>query len=184
MIMRGEGILKKAMLITGTGAVLNIILDPIMIIIMKNQGKGVEGAAYAAGTNFGAKQYDRVKQVTKAFIIGATVIGLIFYVPIQLAPGTILSWFIKDKDIVSQGVTDFRILFSTYILLGFVLMVITLMQSLGKVPLAIILPQIGGLGIDGVFLAPAVTDLLVLVLAIVMLAGEFHNISQLAKQKK
>ena len=200
MIMRGEGILKKAMLITGTGAVLNIILDPIMIIIMKNQGKGVEGAAYAAGTNFGAKQYDRVKQVTKAFIIGATVIGLIFYVPIQLAPGTILSWFIKDKDIVSQGVTDFRILFSTYILLGFVLMVITLMQSLGKaskasvlvlmrqiilfVPLAIILPQIGGLGIDGVFLGPAVTDLLVLVLAIVMLAGEFHNISQLAKQKK
>ena len=99
MIMRGEGILKKAMLITGTGAVLNIILDPIMIIIMKNQGKGVEGAAYAAGTNFGAKQYDRVKQVTKAFIIGATVIGLIFYVPIQLAPGTILSWFIKDKDL-------------------------------------------------------------------------------------
>lgn len=29
MVMRGEGILKKAMLITGTGAVLNIILDPI-----------------------------------------------------------------------------------------------------------------------------------------------------------
>ena len=47
MIMRGEGILKKAMLITGTGAVLNIILDPIMITIMKNQGQGVEGAAYA-----------------------------------------------------------------------------------------------------------------------------------------
>jgi len=47
MIMRGEGILKKAMLITGTGAVLNIILDPIMITIMKSQGQGVEGAAYA-----------------------------------------------------------------------------------------------------------------------------------------
>ena len=76
--------------------------------------------------------------------------------------------------IVSQGVTDFRILFSTYIVLGFVLMVITLMQSLGKaskasilvlmrqiilfVPLAIFLPKVGGLGIDGVFLAPAVTE--------------------------
>ena len=34
MIMRGEGILKKAMLITGTGAVLNIILDPVMITAM------------------------------------------------------------------------------------------------------------------------------------------------------
>lgn len=128
------------------------------------------------------------------------MIGLIFYIPIQLFPGTILSWFIKDKGIVSQGVTDFRILFSTYILLGFVLMVITLMQSLGKaskasilvlmrqiilfVPLAIILPKIGGLGINGVFLAPAVTDLIVLVLAIVMLAGEFRNISRLATQEK
>ena len=47
MIMRGEGILKKAMLITGTGAVLNIILDPIMIMAMSDQGKGIEGAAYA-----------------------------------------------------------------------------------------------------------------------------------------
>lgn len=299
MIMRGEGILKKAMLITGTGAVLNIILDPIMITIMKSCGQGVEGAAYAtviaqivtaaitlryflkkskivrihkirvesslipeifgvgfsamlmqvmtlvqqttlynvaakhggetwqiilgaalsiqsftlipmwgasqgfqpaAGTNFGAKQYDRVKKVTRAFIIGATVIGLIFYIPIQLFSGTILSWFIKDEGIVSQGVTDFRILFSTYILLGFVLMVITLMQSLGKaskasilvlmrqiilfVPLAIILPQIGGLGINGVFLAPAVTDLIVLFLAVVMLVGEFRNISRLAAEEK
>ncbi len=299
MIMRGEGILKKAMLITGTGAVLNIILDPVMISLMKTWGNGVEGAAYAtvisqivtatitlwyflkkskmvrihkirvegsllseifgvgvsamlmqvmtlvqqtvlynvasryggetwqiilgaalsiqsftliplwgmsqgfqpaAGTNFGAKQYDRVKQMTKSFSIGATALSLIFYVPIQLAPGTILSWFIKDKDIVGQGVADFRILFSTYILLGFVLMVITLMQSLGKaskasilvmmrqivlfVPLAILLPMVGGLGIDGVFLAPALTDLVVMVLAVFLLMGEFRNISKLASQRK
>lgn len=299
MIMRGEGILKKAMLITGTGAVLNTILDPVMISLMKTWGNGVEGAAYAtvisqivtatitlwyflkkskmvrihkirvegsllseifgvgvsamlmqvmtlvqqtvlynvasryggetwqiilgaalsiqsftliplwgmsqgfqpaAGTNFGAKQYDRVKQMTKSFSIGATALSLIFYVPIQLAPGTILSWFIKDKDIVGQGVADFRILFSTYILLGFVLMVITLMQSLGKaskasilvmmrqivlfVPLAILLPMVGGLGIDGVFLAPALTDLVVMVLAVFLLMGEFRNISKLASQRK
>lgn len=297
MIMRGEGILKKAMLITGTGSVLNIILDPIMITAMSAQGQGIEGAAYAtvasqiitaaitlwyfvakskvvrihgirletsliseilgvgfsamlmqvmtmvqqttlyhvaarhggdtwqiilsaalsiqsftmiplwgasqgfqpaAGTNYGAKQYGRVKHITKVFMIGVTVFSLIFYIPIQLAPKTILSWFIKDIGIVSQGVTDFRILFSTYILLGFVLMVITLMQSLGKaskasvlvmmrqiilfVPLAILLPQIGSLGVHGVFLAPAATDLIILILAIVLLTGEFRNISKLAAQ--
>ena len=127
------------------------------------------------------------------------MIGLVFYIPSQLAPGTILSWFIKDADIVSQGVADFRILFSTYILLGFVLMVITLMQSMGKaskasilvlmrqiilfVPLAVFLPQFGGLGIDGVFLAPAVTDLIILGLSIVMLAGEFRGISKMEEVK-
>ncbi len=157
-----------------------------------------QGFQPAAGTNYGAKQYDRVKHITRVFMIGVTVFRLIFYIPIQLAPKTILSWFIKDAGIVSQGVADFRILFSTYILLGFVLMVITLMQSLGKaskasvlvmmrqiilfVPLAILLPQIGGLGVHGVFLAPAVTDLIILVLAVVMLAGEFRNISKLATQ--
>ena len=299
MIMRGEGVLKKAMLITGTGAVLNMILDPIIITILNAKGQGIEGAAYAtvasqmitaaitlwyfvtkskvvrihgirletsliseilgvgfsamlmqvmtmvqqttlyhvaarhggdtwqiilaaalsiqsftmiplwgagqgfqpaAGTNYGAKQYDRVKRISKVFMLGVTVLSLIFYIPIQLAPKTILSWFIKDAGIVSRGVTDFRILFSTYILLGFVLMVITLMQSLGKaskasvlvlmrqiilfVPLTILLPRVGSLGVHGVFLAPAVTDLIIFVLAIVMLAGEFRSISRLAAQKK
>lgn len=47
MILRGEGILKKAMLITGTGAVLNIVLDPVLIVLLRASGRGVEGAAYA-----------------------------------------------------------------------------------------------------------------------------------------
>ena len=43
MVMRGEGLMKKAMLIMGLGAFLNIILDPI---IMKLMGKyAIEGAA-------------------------------------------------------------------------------------------------------------------------------------------
>ena len=299
MVMRGEGILKRAMMITGTGAVLNIILDPIMITLLKAQGQGVEGAAYAtiisqfvtasitlwyflkksnmvrihavriegslfgeifgvgfsamlmqvmtlvqqtvlynvssqhggeswqiilgaalrvqsfafiplcgmsqgfqpaAGTNFGAKQYDRVKQITKIFTLGATVLTLIFYIPIQLAPNTVLSWFITDAAIVEQGVTDFRILFSTYVLLGFLIIVITLMQSLGKaskasvlvmlrqlvlfIPLAIILPKIGGMGVMGVFLAPALTDLIVVILAIIMVVSEFSNMTKLAAQEK
>lgn len=177
------------------GAALSI--QSFTMIPLWGAGQGFQPAA---GTNYGAKQYDRVKQITRAFMIGVTVLSLIFYIPIQLAPKTILSWFIKDAEIVSQGVRDFRILFSTYIVLGFVLMVITLMQSLGKaskasvlvlmrqiilfVPLAILLPQIGGLGVHGVFLAPAVTDLIILALAIVMLAGEFRNLSNLAAQAR
>ncbi len=43
MVMRGEGLLKKAMLIMGIGAVLNILLDPVLILALKT----VEGAAYA-----------------------------------------------------------------------------------------------------------------------------------------
>ena len=299
MIMRGEGLLKKAMVFSASSAVLNIILDPILISLLQPNGMGIDGAAYAtifsqfiyaaamlwhfkaksqnvrihgvriekslvseifgvgfsamlmqvmtlvqqtvlynvashhggeswqiilgaalstqsfafiplwgmsqgfqpaAGTNFGAKQYDRVKQVTKGFIVGATVLTLIFYIPIQFAPATLLSWFIKDADLVSQGVAPFRILFSTYILLGFLIMAITLMQSLGKaskasvlvmlrqivlfIPLAIIMPMIGGLGVTGVFVAPALTDLIVVVLAIFMVVSVFKDLTKQAAQSK
>lgn len=299
MIMRGEGLLKKAMVFSAGSAIMNIILDPILISVLHPYGMGIEGAAYATiisqfayaaamlwhfaaksknvrihgvriekslvseifgvgfsamlmqvmtlvqqtvlynvasryggdswqiilgaalstqsfafiplwgmsqgfqpavGTNFGAKEYGRVKQVTKGFIIGATVLTLIFYIPIQFAPATLLSWFIKDTSLVSQGVTPFRILFSTYILLGFLIMAITLMQSLGKaskasvlvmlrqivlfIPLAIIMPMIGDLGVTGVFVAPALTDLVVVVLAIFMVASVFRDLTKQAAQDK
>lgn len=299
MIMRGEGLLKKAMVFSASSAILNIILDPILISLLNPHGMGIDGAAYAtilsqfiyaaamlwhfkaksknvrihgvriekslaseifgvgfsamlmqvmtlvqqtvlynvasryggdswqiilgaalstqsfafiplwgmsqgfqpaAGTNYGAKQYDRVKQVTKGFIIGATILTLIFYIPIQLAPATLLSWFIKDESLASQGVAPFRILFSTYVLLGFLIMAITLMQSLGKaskasvlvmlrqivlfIPLAIIMPMIGGLGITGVFVAPALTDLVVVILAVFMVASVFKDLTKQAAQSR
>jgi len=47
MVIRGEGQLKKAMTIIASGAILNIILDPIFITILEPHGMGIEAAAYA-----------------------------------------------------------------------------------------------------------------------------------------
>lgn len=47
MVIRGEGQLKKAMTIIASGAILNIILDPIFITILNPYGMGIEAAAYA-----------------------------------------------------------------------------------------------------------------------------------------
>lgn len=294
MIMRGEGILKKAMMITGTGAVLNLILAPIMIFILNKSGHGVEGSAYATiiaqfvtaiitiyhfkkkskvvkinkirleksllepilgvgfsamlmqvmtlvqqtvlyniasqyggnrwqiilgaalrlqsfafiplwgisqgfqpavGTNYGAKQYGRVKKITLGFILGATALALLFYLPVELNPRAVLSMFITDQSIVSQGVKDLRIIFSTYIVLGFLITIITLFQSLGNavkasvlvvlrqiaffIPLVIIMPQINDLGIHGVFIAPALTDGIICLMSIFMTIAEFSKMSKL-----
>lgn len=46
MVIRGEGQLKKAMTIIASGAILNIILDPIFITVLKPYGLGIEAAAY------------------------------------------------------------------------------------------------------------------------------------------
>lgn len=290
MVIRGEGQLKKAMTIIASGAILNIILDPIFITILKPYGMGIEAAAYAtilsqfiqatvtlwyfkkkspnvkigriridgtllpqvlsvgvsallmqvltlvqqtviyrvasiyggetsqlllgaalrfwnfsfvplwgisqgfqpaAGTNYGAKDYDRVKKLTGVFITAATVLSLVFYIPVELFPDKILSMFLTTPGIAESGATNFRIMFSTYILQGSFLIAVTLFQSLGKanratwlvlfrqiilfIPLCVVLPMVGGMGIRGVWLAIALTDAILVVITIAMMLSEFRK---------
>lgn len=288
MVMRGEGKLKKSMLIMGGGALVNIILDPVLLYAMDS----VDGAAYAtiiaqviqalltlfyflkqsenvkihkigfnkiimtevlavgvsamlmqvlqmvqqtvmyrvaqkwggsewqtilgaslslqafsfiplwgisqgfqpaAGTNYGAKKYDRVKKFMAVFTIAATILSLIFYIPVMLAPKTMLEMFIPDNPAtVEMGAEMLRLFFSTYITYGFVIMSITLFQALGKasrasvitllrsaiifIPLAFILPRIGGLGVHGLFLTPVVTDIIVLVITILFVSAAIKKL--------
>lgn len=288
MVIRGEGQLKKAMTIIASGAILNIVLDPIFITLLNPYGMGIEAAAYAtvlsqfiqaavtlwyfekksphvkigriridgtllpqvlsvgvsallmqiltlvqqtviyriasvyggetsqlllgaalrfwnfsfvplwgisqgfqpaAGTNYGAKDYDRVRKLTGVFIIAATALSLIFYIPALLFPEKILSMFLTAPGIAASGAANFRIMFSTYILQGSFLIAVTLFQSLGKarkatwlvlfrqiilfIPLCVILPMIGGMGIRGVWLAIALTDAVLVVITISMMLYEF-----------
>ena len=55
MIMRGEGKLKKAMIIMATSAILNIILDPILIKVL-GEGNGVLGALWFSRQFFTTQQ--------------------------------------------------------------------------------------------------------------------------------
>lgn len=290
MVIRGEGQLKKAMTIIASGAILNIILDPIFITVLKPYGLGIEAAAYAtvfsqfvqavitlwyfrkkspnvkigriridgellpqvlsvgvsallmqiltlvqqtviyrvaanyggknsqillgaalrfwnfsfvplwgisqgfqpaAGTNYGAKEYDRVKTLTRVFIAAATILSLVFYIPAELFPGKVLSMFITTPGVAASGATNFRIMFSTYILQGSFLIAVTLFQSLGKankatwlvlfrqiilfIPLCIVLPMVGGMGIRGVWLAIALTDAILVVITVLMMLSEFRK---------
>lgn len=290
MVIRGEGQLKKAMTIIASGAILNIILDPIFISILEPYGMGIEGAAYAtilsqfiqavitlwyfrkkspnvkigrirvdtsilpevlsvgvsallmqiltlvqqtviyrvasnyggdttqillgaalrfwnfsfvplwgisqgfqpaAGTNYGAKDYNRVKTLTKVFVIAATILSLLFYIPAELFPDKVLSMFITTPGVAEAGATNFRIMFSTYILQGSFIIAVTLFQSIGKankatwlvlfrqiilfIPLCVLLPMIGGLGERGIWLAIALTDAILVIITFAMMLTEFRK---------
>ena len=278
MIMRGEGELARAMGIMAGGAILNMVLAPVFILALRDQGLGLEGAACAtvlsqavlagvmlwwfvkrektarivrvaasravlaevakvgvsamlmqvltlvqqaiiyraaaewggaewqvriqsfafiplwgmsngfqpaAGTNYGAGLYDRVRRCTVAFSLGATGLALLFWIPAMLFPEAALSLFITDPALVAQGVDDFRVFFVAYLAMGVMVMGITLFQSLGKgglaallalarplllfVPLVLIVPNLGGLGIHGVWLACAITDGLLALIAVALM---------------
>ncbi|MGL5435942.1 MAG: MATE family efflux transporter [Lachnospiraceae bacterium] len=151
-----------------------------------------QGMQPAVGTNYGAKNYDRVRQLTNIFILGSTGLALFFYVIIQLFPAAVLSAFIKDASIVADGLTNFRTMFSIFPTYGLLIMTITYFQSLGKggkagmlailrqivlvVPLVLILPRI--FGIFGVWLALPANDAIILVLAIILILSEYRNLEQ------
>ncbi len=290
MVMRGEGKLKKAMLIMGSGAILNIILDPILILAFGREN-GILGAAFATitaqlfqavlalvyfvrksdtvkinrigvigsitkpvlsvgvsamlmqvmsmvqqtvmyntvercgggqwqtilgaalslqafsfiplwgisqgyqpaiGTNYGARSYDRVRSFNKAFMIAATILAAVFYIPIMAAPKAMLSMFITDPAIVAMGAPMLRVLFLSYITYGVLILAITFFQAIGKggnaavltvlrqvllfLPLVLILPLVFTNSVEGVFYAQLITDVVVLILGVVLMAGAFKGI--------
>ena len=159
-----------------------------------------QGFQPAAGTNYGAKDYDRVKTLTRVFITAATLLSLIFYNPAELFPEKILSMFLTTPGIAASGATNFRIMFSTYVLQGSFMIAVTLFQSLGKakkatwlvlfrqiilfIPLCVVLPMIGSMGIRGVWLAIALTDAILVVITISMMLSEFRKMPAAAKAKR
>ncbi|HEL1274534.1 TPA: MATE family efflux transporter, partial [Streptococcus equi subsp. zooepidemicus] len=119
-----------------------------------------QGLQPVVGTNFGAKKYDRVKEAMKVFSIGGLVLASIFWIPALAFSKNILSLFGVEESIITQGIGNFRLFYSIFILYGVMVMTITFFQSIGNakkagiivmlrqlflfVPAMIILPMIFG----------------------------------------
>ena len=289
MVMRGEGLMKKAMLIMGFGALLNIILDPILMTVIGEYA--IEGAALATitaqfvqaavtlhyflkkskvvkihkiqsdaeikkemfsvgssammmqllfmiqqtmlykmafkyggdtngilmaaslrvyafsfiplwgmsqglqpvvGTNFGAKQFDRVRQGMKVFSIGGLILAAIFWLPSLLFSSQILSLFGVEASIIAQGVGNFRLFYSVFILYGVMVMTITFFQSIGNgkkagmivmlrqlflfVPAMIFLPM--AFGIKAVWFTQPLVDFIMITVGILMMLSELNKMGK------
>lgn len=294
MVMRGEGLMKKAMMIMGFGALLNIILDPILMIIMGDYA--IEGAAIATitaqfvqaivtlhyflkksktvkiqriksnavikkemfgigssammmnllfmiqqtmlykmafqyggdpngilmsaamriygfsfiplwgmsqglqpvvGTNFGAKLFNRVRETVKVFSIGGLILAAIFWIPAILFSKQILYWFGVDADIIAQGVGNFRLFYSVFVLYGVMVMSITFFQSIGNgkkagiivmfrqlflfIPAIILLPM--AFGIKAVWFTQPLVDLIMIIIGVAMMINELKTMGQTKEEK-
>lgn len=283
MTMRGEGALKKSMMIMGAGAILNIILDPIFMKLMGEYA--IEGAAIATvisqivqailtfhyfskksafvgihkirkyksiysemfsigssammmqilfavqqtflfkqafayggdnwgilmsatmrlymfsfiplwgmsqglqpviGANFGAKQYQRVKDTMKIFMYGATILAAISWIPSMFFSEKLLSLFNVRSEIIEAGVMNFKLFYSTFILYGIMIMTLTFFQSIGDgkkasmivmlrqlilfIPAILLLPKVlGGLAVW--WAEPIVDFTMIMIGLILMLNG-------------
>ena len=286
MVMRGEGLMKEAMMIMGLGALLNIILDPIFMVAMG--ARGIEGAAIATvltqfiqalvtlyyfknksknvkigkikpekevytemfsvgvsamlmqvlfmiqqtllyrsafkyggesngilmaaslrlygfsfiplwgmsqglqpvvGTNYGAKQYKRVRETMKVFSIGGLLLAAIFWIPAELFSEKVLRLFSVSQNIIEQGVGNFRLFYSVFILYGVMVMSITFFQSIGNgkkagiivmfrqlilfVPCMLLLPKY--FGIQAVWFTQPLVDFVMISIGLIMQTKELSK---------
>lgn len=128
--------------------------------------------------NYGAKQYDRVKETLRYTIIGATTLAILCFIIIQCFPGFIISLFNSEEEIISLGTRSIRIWFILLPIVGCQMMCANFFQAIGKVtyssflnllrqciiliPLILILSNM--IGLYGVFIAVPIADILAFII--------------------
>ena len=90
-----------------------------------------QGLQPVIGTNFGAKQYNRVKETMKIFACGATILAAISWIPSMFFSEKLLSLFNVRTEILTANVDFFRMYYCTFIMYGIMIMTLTFFQSVG-----------------------------------------------------
>ncbi len=151
----------------------------------------IQGMQPIVGFNYGAKKFDRVKEVLKLSILATTAIATIGWLIVELFPFVIISVFTGDIEVIEKGSTIMRIVISMVPVIGIQIVGAALFQSLGKavpslilsllrqvllfIPLIIILPRVLGLGLLGIWIAYPVADVLSVILTTLFLRSELKR---------
>lgn len=126
-----------------------------------------------AGYNYGAKLYDRVRDVLKRATAITTIIATIFFLAVMFMPELLLKMFTNDNEMIEKGIPVIRTILLATPLIGLQVMGATFFQSIGKavpslllgmsrqilflIPLVLILP--GFFGLSGIFIAFPIADI-------------------------
>ena len=154
------------------------------------------GAQPIIGFNYGAHNYDRVKETMKKVVMIGFTVGIIYNILIFTFPDIIASLFIKKNDPSYDLFIEFAVKFARifFVIVGinsFEMSTSISVQSLGNVkkaallsfsrqiilfiPLAIILCHI--MGINGALIAEPIADILCFILANYIFISEYKKLS-------
>lgn len=144
-----------------------------------------QGAQPIIGFNYGAKQEERAQKAFKLSEIVATIILVIAFIAVQVFPEAIIGVFNKDPQFMDISVKGMRIYLLMLPIVGISITGSNYIQSIGEaktamflsllrqvillVPFIIILPRTFGLGLDGVWIAQPVSDVLTTAVTIFIL---------------
>lgn len=170
-------------------SVYAVVASIMTFVIMPASGIS-QGIQPIVGNNFGAGKYKRVMSTlyqASVFSVGVTCI--IWFI-VLLFPKAILLLFGATEEMLEIGISGLRINFCVTPILGFVMLVTTFFQSIAKpipsivitflrqilflIPLIYIFPILWG--INGIFIAQPVSDILALILSIILVVREQQHL--------
>lgn len=159
-------------LYVGIMTVVNTIRE---FLSMPVSGLG-NGARPVIGFNYGAHEYRRVKRAIKFISIAAVLFTTIMWLLLQSFPGFFILIFNNDPKVSEAGIPALRLFYGVFFMMALQNAGQSTFVALGKsrlatffsvfrkvilvIPLAVILPRLGGLGSAGVFLAEPISELI------------------------
>ena len=168
------------MAIASYGVINRLTFVFAMMVMGLNQGMQP-----IAGYNYGARQYDRVKQSFYLTSLYATVVmGIVFFLG-ECCPVVVTKMFTHDPVLIAQTIQPMRIICSSMLIIGFQMVTGNLFTSIGKagrsiflsltrqvlylIPLALLLPKLFDDPVSGVWWSIPISDTLSAITAVIVL---------------
>lgn len=172
------------------------IINAVMVLFLMSAMGVTQGAAPIIGFNFGAKRFDRVKQILKLELIAVAAICTLTFILVQVFPVMLSSIFTSYPGLISMASSGMRLLLLMLPLLSAQMVGASYFQAIGEakkaaflglsrqvlllIPLLLILPPLFGL--NGVWGASALADLISSLIAIISLKSAFNHLNKLENE--
>ena len=173
-------------------AAYSVVNRIVMFVTMPLFGI-VAGVQPMIGYNYGAMKMNRVKESLKVSILSTVVIGLFFSILFLVFPAPVISIFSNDPELIASGAFPLRMIILLFPLIGFQFIGAGFFQSIGKarpsiilsltrqvlflLPLILLLPLLWG--VNGIWIAFPIADLLAIIITGIFLYRELKKINKL-----
>jgi putative MATE family efflux protein len=151
-----------------------------------------QGFQPIAGFSYGAKRFDRTRRSMYLATIAATVVTTVGFLVMELFPRQLIGMFTTDQSLISSTVSPLRIVVMIYPMVGFMAIVSTMFQAIGKalqafvlsmarqiiflIPLVLVLPKFFKL--PGVWYSFPIADFLTMFLSALYLIPEIKKLDK------
>ena len=165
-------------------AIFGVIYKTTLFLAMPLFGIN-QGMQPIVGYNYGAGNLQRITKTIRMGFKYTLIYGVIAIAVFELFTHDIFSLFTKDTELLAEGVPAMKIVLSMMWLFGLPLSITGIHQAMGKsrsafimailrwviliIPLIFIVPRIGNLGLNGIWISFPIADFLAGIISILIL---------------